>query len=1010
MCAAWEAPGTGGVFRLSEGDRDFNPSSVSPRFNRSSSFAATASSIEESEIDEGSDFVTETQEGRDTQSTQGFPRPASVTLKPRSPAANEQEGVPSNATETSNPDDDEYRDSEDGASSDSSYYPGPRRARTTKTTRARGNATKHARAKPKVTIKDSPAGDPDIGVAEMQPDISRKDVQGIKKMPTAIDARPTKATASGSERQQADAAYTTVAKHLSQAKVKPHVKVREEIVKLAASKPRVPKKSFFSELNEDQPSSDHASSRQGEAHQQSQSNEVNTGKKRASPVKGKSTNHGRRLVNAASDEPARKNGGSSSAALISHKTTAGSNEAAGHRQVGRKNVRDDELVADENNDVWGAPRSPKGHGQPVGKGLVGQGASKPRKGKAVRKDLEKPRKIKDPPPASKGSPVQYESTSKNPKQNIISLDSKSDGQPSAPGQLQDHDETPLPPKEDLSRPRPPGYTARLDLGAIKSAAMDTAIAPDHAGEAMDIAIEEESLSPQETTGEPPIPETDESIIPEIDETINEYALPVAHVQSQSTPSPKNDPRGREEFITKSQQAKVAHFDPRGPDVHRDKNRLDLLQPKNVLLPETKLAALSSTHPAIIDRKRPRETEHAKDTRKKVRIDQSAYAEPIEISEDTGSSEYSDVDEEPGFDVHKDEQHNSITSATPVPRSSQKIGRHVNHPNVADFDVSNSSLKSHAPIRRREDRNLQIPVSTLDPLYGYQKTHYRESYHRMETASQSPPGIPNPRPYPNALPASAPQAPAYQTPEDRWTGREQREEPPSNPFIRKNFRATEAVSNSHNPYRETMSSHEHRKLHPKSAKFASRVAAIESKENRRVLQRNETSEDDGTNMFRRQAPLQQHFSGQPQDTVFEREKEFPPTAWSMKGARSYDAIETTTEDVSSTLHQITARVLSHLKTREENIIDVVDEYKRNIRRVVEHMISSQEKERCSANASFNQECSRLLEGVYGGALESVKVVDNEARSEPRDPTLTMWRNKTKAVGDSTRKMLKEMQEL
>ncbi|KAI1107567.1 hypothetical protein F4804DRAFT_351440 [Jackrogersella minutella] len=210
------------------------------------------------------------------------------------------------------------------------------------------------------------------------------------------------------------------------------------------------------------------------------------------------------------------------------------------------------------------------------------------------------------------------------------------------------------------------------------------------------------------------------------------------------------------------------------------------------------------------------------------------------------------------------------------------------------------------------------------------------------------------------------------------------------------------------------------IHPKSIDFACRVAQRqrESAYDQEVteethgrdkyqppkrlswLQPRATNQprDDPTSLPFKTNKLGDFFNGQPSRVHESRPvKPAPKPEYEMKWQ---DAVEAASGGVVDILHSISTNILEHLRTREENILAVVHEYKRNGTKISERLTKRQTGELVKASTAINQKYLELA-NLYGDLSKETQDFRAKCLSEHRNQAYAEWQRQTARVKDAIR---------
>ncbi|KAI1466708.1 uncharacterized protein F4812DRAFT_460271 [Daldinia caldariorum] len=211
------------------------------------------------------------------------------------------------------------------------------------------------------------------------------------------------------------------------------------------------------------------------------------------------------------------------------------------------------------------------------------------------------------------------------------------------------------------------------------------------------------------------------------------------------------------------------------------------------------------------------------------------------------------------------------------------------------------------------------------------------------------------------------------------------------------------------------------LHPKSVDFASRVAqGYEREEPHRNVERRAV--DRKTN----HQPAKQLSWARPKVTMDPRDglkRPFPEPIGSMgvydgKGPRAHSkqhnnptlgsknetrwkkAVEDASDSVIDTLHFISMSLLEHLRTREQKIFTIVNEYKRNGTRVTENIAKHQAEEWHNISAMAEKRCLEFAT-LYEALSEKTEDFRSRCMSKHRSQAYAEWQQQTARVKNAIR---------
>ncbi|OTA92099.1 hypothetical protein M434DRAFT_396649 [Hypoxylon sp. CO27-5] len=114
----------------------------------------------------------------------------------------------------------------------------------------------------------------------------------------------------------------------------------------------------------------------------------------------------------------------------------------------------------------------------------------------------------------------------------------------------------------------------------------------------------------------------------------------------------------------------------------------------------------------------------------------------------------------------------------------------------------------------------------------------------------------------------------------------------------------------------------------------------------------------------------------------------------------DAVDAASGGVVDTLHFISMNLLEHLRTREQSVFAVVNEYKRNGTKVSEKLSKRQTGEWLSASTAVEQKCSELAT-LYEGLSKKTQDFRGKCLSKHRNQAYIEWQRQTARIKGAIR---------
>ncbi|KAI2629871.1 hypothetical protein GGR54DRAFT_283101 [Hypoxylon sp. NC1633] len=114
----------------------------------------------------------------------------------------------------------------------------------------------------------------------------------------------------------------------------------------------------------------------------------------------------------------------------------------------------------------------------------------------------------------------------------------------------------------------------------------------------------------------------------------------------------------------------------------------------------------------------------------------------------------------------------------------------------------------------------------------------------------------------------------------------------------------------------------------------------------------------------------------------------------------EAVEAASNGVVDTLHLISMSLLDHLRTREESVLAVVHEYKRNGTKVAEKLARRQAEESVKASAMVEQKCLDLA-ASYGALSRKTQDFRATCLSKNRDQAYADWQRQAARIKGAIR---------
>ncbi|KAI1082725.1 hypothetical protein F5B20DRAFT_596989 [Whalleya microplaca] len=217
------------------------------------------------------------------------------------------------------------------------------------------------------------------------------------------------------------------------------------------------------------------------------------------------------------------------------------------------------------------------------------------------------------------------------------------------------------------------------------------------------------------------------------------------------------------------------------------------------------------------------------------------------------------------------------------------------------------------------------------------------------------------------------------------------------------------------------------LHPKSVSFAFDVAKGQNE-----VEKSQGLHQDRLSELQRRQPDKQLLSSQHDKTAWSRNSfglaeprpsylgvpnESSPKgrndtqAGKVTSQRSREgkwraAVDSACSGVVDALHHVSNDLLQHLRTREESLACVVDEYKRNATKIGRELARRQQQERRSASKMYEKKCLELANN-YKHLSSGSKTLRADASSKDRTQAYSEWQRQTTHVKLAIHTAKKEM---
>ncbi|KAI0600263.1 hypothetical protein F4775DRAFT_590591 [Biscogniauxia sp. FL1348] len=108
-----------------------------------------------------------------------------------------------------------------------------------------------------------------------------------------------------------------------------------------------------------------------------------------------------------------------------------------------------------------------------------------------------------------------------------------------------------------------------------------------------------------------------------------------------------------------------------------------------------------------------------------------------------------------------------------------------------------------------------------------------------------------------------------------------------------------------------------------------------------------------------------------------------------------AVDAACTGVADTMHQTSLKILGHLRTREENLENVLDEYNRNASKIISRLAARQDIEHISTTKAFCQVCSNTAT-IYTEASRNALIIQNDARVHSQGSSIALWKKKSRHI--------------
>ncbi|KAI0013529.1 hypothetical protein F4779DRAFT_400119 [Xylariaceae sp. FL0662B] len=120
----------------------------------------------------------------------------------------------------------------------------------------------------------------------------------------------------------------------------------------------------------------------------------------------------------------------------------------------------------------------------------------------------------------------------------------------------------------------------------------------------------------------------------------------------------------------------------------------------------------------------------------------------------------------------------------------------------------------------------------------------------------------------------------------------------------------------------------------------------------------------------------------------------------------DAVDLACSSVVDALHQVSSSLLQHLRTREESLDCIIDEYKRNSAKIGAGLARRQEQERRDASKIYQHKCLQLA-NMYKELSSGSKIFHSDASAKDRNQAYTEWQRQTTHIKLAISTTKKEM---
>ncbi|KAI0383975.1 hypothetical protein F5Y04DRAFT_25354 [Hypomontagnella monticulosa] len=121
----------------------------------------------------------------------------------------------------------------------------------------------------------------------------------------------------------------------------------------------------------------------------------------------------------------------------------------------------------------------------------------------------------------------------------------------------------------------------------------------------------------------------------------------------------------------------------------------------------------------------------------------------------------------------------------------------------------------------------------------------------------------------------------------------------------------------------------------------------------------------------------------------------PSSRPRQDIKWQDAVEAASTGVVDALHLISMNILGHLRTREQSVFAIIQEYKRNGTRISARLAKRQAEEWLNVSAASGQKCSELAT-MYGELSKEAQQFRAKCLSKHREQAYTEWQRQTARV--------------